>query len=133
MSPIMKDIRCFVFSQVVKWYKHCFLVLFHYSIPLSWDTNNRCEKLQKEISDVYMRPLPPPLLPSSMYPSKKCSWLFGLLRFWIWKISFIYNFHKQKKFLNHLLDSTLRKTGQKSSYNVYLSSPCWRNLHVRAE
>ena len=55
----MKDIRCFVFNQVVKWYKHCFLVLFHYSIPLSWDTNNRCEKLQKEISDVYMRPLPP--------------------------------------------------------------------------
>ena len=54
-----------------------------------------------------------------------------LPKYWIWKITFIHNFHQQEKFWNHLLDSMLRKVGHKSSHHVYLSRPGWKNRHIK--
>ena len=51
------------------------IVFLPYFIPLSWDTNNRCEKLQTKRGSVYK-------------PNKKCLWhcispkpVFGVLRY----------------------------------------------------
>ena len=49
-----------------------------------------------------------------------------------WQISFIYNFHQQDKFWNHLLNAMFNKAEQKSSLCVCLSRPGWENLHEKA-
>ena len=53
-------------------------------------------------------------------------------KYQIWKNSFIQNFHQQEKFWNHLLDPTLRKTGQKPFHQIYLFCPGWKNVHIKA-
>ena len=49
--------------------------------------------------------------------------VFGRLVF------FLHNFQQQETFYSHLLDSTLRKAGQKSSHHIYLSRPGCKKIY----
>lgn len=63
---------------------------------------------------------------------KKLNLIQYWIKYWMWKSTFTERFHQQEKFWNHLLDSTLRESGQKSFHPVYLFCSDCQNLLIKA-